>query len=125
MFDKEIALDSLVKIRTVIETIVERTASVDNPNDFLCSPDGMLRLDAICMNLIALGEAVKGLEKQTHGELLPHYPEIYWSGVMRMRDKIAHHYFEIDTEVVFRTIEEDIPQMTKVIDRMIAELDSI
>ena len=125
MFDKEIALDSLVKIRTVIETIVERTTSVDNPNDFLCSPDGMLRLDAICMNLIALGEAVKGLDKQTHGELLPHYPEIYWSGVMRMRDKIAHHYFEIDTEVVFRTIEEDIPQMTKVIDRMIAELDSI
>ena len=125
MFDKEIALDSLVKIRTVIETIVKRTASVDNPNDFLCSPDGMLRLDAICMNLIALGEAVKGLDKQTHGELLPHYPEIYWSGVMRMRDKIAHHYFEIDTEVVFRTIEEDIPQMTKVIDRMIAELDSI
>ena len=125
MFDKEIALDSLVKIRTVIETIVERTASVDNPNVFLCSPDGMLRLDAICMNLIALGEAVKGLDKQTHGELLPHYPEIYWSGVMRMRDKIAHHYFEIDTEVVFRTIEEDIPQMTKVIDRMIAELDSI
>lgn len=59
MFDKEIVMDSLVKIRTVIGTIVERTSSVDNPNDFLCSPDGMLRLDAICMNLIALGEAVK------------------------------------------------------------------
>ena len=125
MFDKEIALDSLVKIRTVINTIVERVANVDDPNDFLCSPDGMLRLDAICMNLIALGEAVKGLDKQTHGELLPRYPEIYWSGVMRMRDKIAHHYFEIDTEVVFCTIEEDIPQMAKVIDRMIVEFDSI
>ena len=125
MFDKEIALDSLVKIRTVIDTIVERVANVDDPNDFLCSPDGMLRLDAICMNLIALGEAVKGLDKQTHGELLPRYPEIYWSGVMRMRDKIAHHYFDIDTEVVFCTIEEDIPQMAKVIDRMIVEFDSI
>ena len=125
MFDKEIALDSLVKIRTVIDTIVERVANVDDPNDFLCSPDGMLRLDAICMNLIAIGEAVKGLDKQTHGELLPRYPEIYWSGVMRMRDKIAHHYFEIDTEVVFCTIEEDIPQMAKVIDRMIVEFDSI
>ena len=125
MFDKEIALDSLVKIRTVIDTIAERVDNVDNPNDFLCSPDGMLRLDAICMNLIVLGEAVKGLDKQTHGELLPRYPEIYWSGVMRMRDKIAHHYFEIDTEVVFCTIEEDIPQMAKVIDRMIVELDNI
>ena len=122
MFDKEIALDSLVKIRTVIDTILERTSSVDNPNDFLCSADGMLRLDAICMNLIALGEAVKGLDKQTNGELLPRYPEIYWSGVMRMRDKIAHHYFEIDTDVVFRTIEEDIPQMIGVIDRMIEEV---
>lgn len=82
----------------------------------------MLCLDAICMNLIAMGEAVKGLDKLTRGELLPKYPEIYWSGVMRMRDKIAHHYFEIDTDVVFRTVQEDIPQMVDTIDRMIADL---
>lgn len=82
----------------------------------------MLCLDAICMNLIAMGEAVKGLDKLTRGELLPKYPEVYWSGVMRMRDKIAHHYFEIDTDVVFRTIQEDIPQMVDTIDRMIADL---
>lgn len=41
---------------------------------------------------------------------------------MRMRDKIAHHYFEIDTEVVFRTIEEDIPQMLITIDKMISDI---
>lgn len=122
MFDKEIALDSLKKIQTVIDTIIDRTSTIRNLNNLLCSPDNMLRLDAICMNLIALGEAVKGLDKQTHGELLTHYPEIYWSGVMRMRDKIAHHYFEIDTDVVFATIEEDIPPMKHVVERMIADL---
>ena len=84
-----------------------------------------MRLDAICMNLIALGEAVKGLDKQTHGQLLPRYPEIYWSCVMRMRDKIAHHYFEVDTDVVFRTVQEDVPQMKDVIDRMIAEVEEM
>jgi len=68
---------------------------------------------------------VKGLDKQTHGELLPCYPEVYWSGVMRMRDKIAHHYFEIDTDVVFRTIQEDVPQMKEVINRMIADMEGI
>lgn len=125
MFDKEITQDSLTKIRNVIDTIIERTSVVSDPNEFLCSPDGMMRLDAICMNLIALGEAVKGLDKQTRGELLPQYPEIYWSGVMRMRDKIAHHYFEIDTDVVFRTIEEDIPQMITVVDRMIADMKAV
>lgn len=123
MFDHEIVIDSLHKIRTAITTIMERATVVNELNDFLCSPDGMIRLDAICMNLIALGEAVKGLDKQTQGTLLSQYPEIHWSGVMRMRDKIAHHYFEIDTEIVFRTIEEDIPQMLNVIDKMLGDLE--
>lgn len=122
MYDSGIVKDILQKISRVIETITERASAVKNPNELLCSPGGMMRLDAICMNLIALGEAVKGLDKQTHGELFPQYPEMYWSGVMRMRDKIAHHYFEIDVDVVFRTIQEDIPQLKKVIDKMIADM---
>ena len=76
------------------------------------------------MNLIALGEAVKGLDKITKGELLPKYPEIYWSGVMKMRDKIAHHYFEMDAEVVFKTLKEDIPMMLPVVQRMIKEVNN-
>ena len=123
MFDREIVMDSLLKIRKAIETILERSAVVSDPNELLSSPSGMMRLDAICMNLIALGEAVKGLDKQTYGQLLPRYPEIYWNGVMRMRDKIAHHYFEVDTDVVFRTVQEDVPQMKDVIDRMISEVE--
>ncbi len=121
MFDREIAKDTLQKISKVIDTIIERLSMVNDPDDFLCSPGGMMRLDAICMNLIALGEAVKGLDKQTHGELLSRYPEVYWAGVMRMRDKIAHHYFEIDTDIVFRTVQEDIPQLRVAIDKIIAD----
>ncbi|MBP3285587.1 MAG: DUF86 domain-containing protein [Prevotella sp.] len=122
MFDKELALDSLRQIEVAIETILERFSVVKTVDDFVSSPGGMMRLDAICMNLIALGESVKGLDKLTKGELLPQYPEIYWNGVMRMRDKIAHHYFEIDTDVVFQTLENDIPAMLPVIKRIIDEL---
>ena len=42
-----------------------------------------------------------------------------------MRDKIAHHYFEIDPDVVFRTVQEEVPQMKDVIDRMIAEIEGL
>jgi len=124
MYDEEIIFDSLQKIRNAIETISERASVVDDPNVLLLTPEGVLRLDAICMNLIALGEAVKGLDKQTHGELLPRYPDVYWSGVMRMRDKIAHHYFEVDTDVVFRTIQEDLPLMLKIVNKMITDLNN-
>ena len=37
--------------------------------------------------------------------------------------KISHHYFEIDTDVVFRTIEEDIPQMMPVVEKIISDLE--
>lgn len=122
-FDIELAIANLRNIKKVLELINERRASVSSADDFLHSPDGMMRLDAICMNLIAIGEAAKNLDKITKSELFPLYPDIYWSGVMRMRDKIAHHYFEIDTDVVFQTIEEDIPQMLPVIDRMLNDLE--
>ena len=121
-FDTEIALDSLLKIKAMLELVAERASVVKEPNDFLCSSSGMMRLDAICMNLIALGETVKGLDKQTNGLLLKNYPEVYWKGVMGMRDKISHHYFEIDTDAVFRTIEEDIPQMKPVVEKIINDL---
>ena len=124
-FDKELAIANLRNIKKVLELINERRASVSSADDFLHSPDGMMRLDAICMNLIAIGEAAKNLDKITKSELFPLYPDIYWSGVMRMRDKIAHHYFEIDTDVVFQTIEEDIPQMLPVINRMLNDLEDI
>ena len=125
MFDKELAIDSLQRIKSTCDTILDRASIINNPNDFLCSPGGMLRLDAICMNLIAIGESIKGLDKLTHGELFPKYPSIYWDGVMRMRDKIAHHYFDLDAEVVFKTIQEAIPLMAEVLKEMLNNLQVI
>lgn len=38
MFDSEIELDSLQKIRKALETIIERASVVDDPNDFPLLP---------------------------------------------------------------------------------------
>ena len=122
LFDTELALDSLQKIKAMLDLITERASVVKNPNDFLCSPGGLMRLDAICMNLIALGETVKGLDKLTGNQLLKNYPEVYWKGVMGMRDKISHHYFEIDSDVVFRTLEEDVPHMKSVVEKILNDI---
>ena len=108
MFKREMALGCLKDIQKALALIEERSAIVTHVNDFLCSPEGMLRLDALCMNLIALGESVKNLDKITNGELLTLYPETYWKGIMRIRDKIAHHYFDIDAEIVLATLKKDI-----------------
>ena len=116
------ALGCLKDIQKALALIEERSAIVTHVNDFLCPPEGMLRLDALCMNLIALGESVKNLDKMTNGELLALYPEVYWKGIMRIRDKIAHHYFDIDAEIVLATLKKDISPLSKTIDRIIKDL---
>ena len=123
MFKREMALGCLKDIQKALALIEERSAIVTHVNDFLCSPEGMLRLDALCMNLIALGESVKNLDKITNGELLTLYPETYWKGIMRIRDKIAHHYFDIDAEIVLATLKKDISPLSRTIDRIIKDLE--
>ena len=57
------------------------------------SSTGVAILDSICMQFIAIGESLKGLDKVTRGELLTTHPEIDWKNVKGLRDIIAHHYF--------------------------------
>lgn len=76
--DKSLALDILYDIQSAIEKLQERTKKIYNVDDFLGSSDGMILLDATCMLLVAIGESLKNLDKVTHGELLPTYPDIPW-----------------------------------------------
>lgn len=122
MFDRDLTINALQQIKTLVDTIGERTANINDINDFLSTPGGMVMLDAVCMNLIAIGEAVKNLNKVSNGELLPRYPQLQWGSMMRMRDKIAHHYFEVDAEVVLLTVKEDIPLVKATIEQMLNEI---
>lgn len=74
-----------------------------------------IKLDAACMVIIALGESVKTLDKQTDKKLLPTYPSIDWKKVMGARHIIAHHYFDVDAEEVFSIIKNDLEPLKKAI----------
>lgn len=79
-------------------------------------------MESICMLLIAIGESVKRIDKATNKQLLSQYPEIDWKGVMGMRDIIAHHYFDIDADVVFDVMKNNLPIVKETIDKMITKL---
>ena len=74
------------------------------------------------MKLTAIGESIKNLDKITNKELLVKYPEIPWRNVMGIRDIIVHHYFDVDADEIFRICKEDIPQLYKVIIKIINDL---
>jgi len=115
MYDKSLIIERLQNIETSLETIILWTNRIYSVNDFLTSNEGMILLNAVCMKLFAVGEEVKSIDKHTDKKLLLQYPNIQWKYVMGMRDVIAHHYFEIDTDKIFDTLQNDIPSLLKTI----------
>ena len=49
--------------------------------------------------------------------------EIEWKKVIGMRDVITHHYFDLDSEIVFDVCENQIEDLAETIKRIIEELN--
>jgi len=122
MYDRELVLAILKQIYQAAQTILQRFEPVKTVSDFTDLPAGMEKLDSICMLLIAVGEALKNLDKTTNKSLLPQYPQVDWKMAKGMRDIISHHYFETDAEVIYDVCNTHIPELAQTINKMIREL---
>lgn len=123
MFDKELAKEILSQVYQATQTILKRFKPIKSSDDFVETEYGLEKLDSICMQLIAIGESVKNLDKVSNKSLLKKYPGIDWKKVMGMRDVITHHYFDLDAEVVFDVCENHIEELAKTINKIIEELN--
>lgn len=123
MYDKEPVLDILKQIHQAIHKIIRRTETITKVEDFTDSPEGMEKLDGICMLIIAIGESLKSIDKITNNELLPRYPEVDWKGVKGMRDIITHHYFDIDAEEIFWVCNNQVKPLSAAIAKIIEDLE--
>ena len=111
----------LVQIRTAIIQLKEWNNNVQSSDDYYCSPDGMKNLAASCMLIEAIGEGVKQIDKITDGKLLVKRPEIPWKDVIGIRNHIAHGYFDIDGDMVFDVIKNDLDSLLKAIEYFIGD----
>ncbi|MGB8377170.1 MAG: DUF86 domain-containing protein [Rhodanobacteraceae bacterium] len=76
---------------------------------------------AVAMNLLIIGEvASKALEQ--HADTLAGYPQLPWTSMKGMRNRIAHGYFELDFSVVWQTVQRSLPEL---IDKLPAIIDAI
>ena len=122
MCKSQIIESLLKKIFQTVERILANSETITSPSFYLLTPSGMERLESTCMLLIAIGEGVKCVDKLTDKKLLSFYPEMDWKGVMGMRDIIAHHYFDLDAEIVYDVIKHDLPKLKDVLQQIIDDL---
>lgn len=74
-------------------------------------------IDAVIRNLEVIGEAAKHLP----AELQERYPDIPWFHIQGMRNLLIHEYFGVDTDILWQTIEKDLPSLKSRILEIIAD----
>lgn len=122
MYDKEIVLNLLENMISATEKILHRNQDIQSVDDYLTDDTSLMLLDSLCMQLIAIGEAVKKIDKETDKKLFIAYPEIPWREVAGMRDILSHHYFDLNAEVVFEVTTEHIKSLQVVLKKIIREI---
>jgi len=123
MYDPELLVEKLKTLLEALERIPRRFADIAAPADFNSSDEGIDRMDAICMILIAAGEELKNIDRKTGGNLLSRYPGVRWRGAMGVRDVLAHGYFQVNAEQLFNICKNDIPAMIETVKTMIADIE--
>lgn len=75
--------------------------------------------DATLRNLEILGEAAKNIP----GEVRQLHPDVDWRGVAGLRDILAHAYFALDNETLWKIVCSDIPQLLVLLQQIEEKLD--
>lgn len=115
-------IEILNQLLNSTEIICKRIKSIKSPNDFLTNDRNLERLDSLCMQLIAIGESIKNLEKVSGKTFLKTYPEFEWKKAMGMRDIISHHYFDLNSEIVFQVCKIEIPKLKSILKKIIFDI---
>jgi uncharacterized protein with HEPN domain len=105
----------LTPLREALERITRKAGPLLADPSLLDQEDGQDRLDVICMQFLAAGEALKRLEKLEPGLLATSFPDIDWKGAMGFRDVIAHQYFDLDAEQVLLICSQALPDMLQAV----------
>ena len=72
-------------------------------------------------NLQVIGEAARSLSQPIRDMAL----DIQWSDIIGLRTILVHQYFRIDTAIIWKIIQEDIPVLKPKIQRLLIELAGI
>lgn len=76
-----------------------------------------MRQDAIIRQIEIVGEASRQLSDDFQEE----HDSIPWSDIIGMRNRIAHDYMNVDLNIVWEVIHNDLPTLKSSVQRLLPE----
>jgi uncharacterized protein with HEPN domain len=101
--------------------ILDILQAIDEINEFVVNfsngdelANNKIVYKAVLMNFIIMGEAARNL----YEEVRANHPEVEWKDIMNMRNKLVHEYFGVDNRVVWDAINNNFPELKKILERI-------
>lgn len=110
--------DDRERLSDMLEAIYKIEQYINTETGKAVLPDNELVEVWIVHHLQIIGEAASRISN----ELREKYPEVAWGGMIGMRHVLVHGYFETDTEIVWKVVQNDLPMLKAQIQKILTDL---
>jgi uncharacterized protein with HEPN domain len=106
--------DDSIRLRHMLDAASEAVSFDRGKSRRSLDRDRKLAL-ALVKSIEIVGEAASRISKERRDEL----PQIPWSSIINMRNRLIHAYSEIDLNVLWKTVLEDLPPLIAELERIV------
>jgi uncharacterized protein with HEPN domain len=114
---RERDLKVLLKINDYCNRIADNIRRYEGSFESFC--EDMLFQDACCMCVLQIGELAGVLSDEAKNQ----YPSIPWRIIKDTRNVYVHAYGSIDPEIVWKSLNDDIPELKSFCERILADAE--
>lgn len=111
--------DPKERLRDILEAIAAIEQYQNRDKDSF-ETDKMLQVWFL-RHLQIIGEAARSLSDEVRNLAR----DIPWSKIIGMRNILVHNYFDIDTEIVWNAVQQDIPKLKSNIEGLLRKLEEL
>jgi uncharacterized protein with HEPN domain len=113
------AKDYLLHMLEAADRVLKYTAGVSEEQ---FNANQMLQ-DAVVRNIEVIGEAANNL-LEVGPEFAEKYPSIPFAEIYGMRNRVAHGYFAVHVDMIWDSVQVDIPELRRQIVKVLGELQA-
>ncbi len=106
--------DDSVRIRHILDAAREAISFADDRSRTDLDTDRKLNLSLVRL-LEIIGEAARGISE----EFRQSHSDLPWNKMVGMRDRLIHGYFDVNLDVVWETVTQDLPSLITQLEKMV------
>ena len=106
--------DDEIRLRHMLDAAREAVSFVQGQSRSDLDIDRQLVL-ALIKDIEIVGEAATQITEPTRR----HLSDIPWQRIIGMRNRLVHAYFDINLDTVWKTVEDDLPELIRLLESVI------